>query len=388
MSAVLQGGSGRVEERDHISHDINDDITSRLRFVSPWPAVYMRSFGKIWDILCVRIDITSAWIKYSEGFIYNPLNGEIHTKPFAYWSQAHKDFVKPIDYVECIAFALQTGVFFLLQCFWSYLCNSVARRSFMSSWEFRFYIIWAIGSMAMFPILQWNYRDDIYKSEAVPQLAYGCEVLLTATLGIRSHFRFRRIINSAQAKKVATRLDYFKDVNVLLTVILYIYGACLVILCIDGLTDEMVINTNKFATDVLIANINMSSVLLWIALISIFHPRRTFTGGDTNTSNLANDEEELVSRNGRITKFVMHDATKRYNNGTDAAPAAAPLPQQQLIAQASSPSVDYHVPSYYRPTSPPQMPSSYSASSSSHQQREPMPEKDLQWLRQSLDRRG
>ena len=27
----------------------------------------------------------------------------------------------------------------------------------------------------MFPVLQWRYRDDVYLSEIVPQLAYGGE---------------------------------------------------------------------------------------------------------------------------------------------------------------------------------------------------------------------
>lgn len=29
--------------------------------------------------------------------------------------------------------------------------------------------------MAMFPVLQWVYRNDITKREGVPQLAYGIE---------------------------------------------------------------------------------------------------------------------------------------------------------------------------------------------------------------------
>ena len=122
----------------------------------------------------ILLDIISTWIKYTEGFMPLP-NGDIITKPFAFWDEYHQSFIQPIDYVQCISFALQTGVFFLLQCFWHYLSNSVARRSFMGSWEFRFYIVWAVCSMAMFPILQWRFNEDQYKSEAVPQLAYGLE---------------------------------------------------------------------------------------------------------------------------------------------------------------------------------------------------------------------
>ncbi|KAI7878554.1 hypothetical protein K492DRAFT_132607 [Lichtheimia hyalospora FSU 10163] len=257
-------------------------------------------------------------------------NGDIITKPFAYWDEYHQSFIQPIDYVQCISFALQTGVFFLLQCFWHYLSNTVARRSFMGSWEFRFYIVWAVCSMAMFPILQWRFNEDQYKSEAVPQLAYGLEVLITAVLGVRSHFRFTRILNATRERKIIHRLEYFRDMNVILTIILFIYGTCLVILCVDGLTAEKPINSHKFGTDLLIVNCNMCIIFLWIAFISIFHPRRTYT--KDATSQLATDEEEMVSRNGRVTKFVMQNATKRYNDHGD---------------EPTGTTSEYRMPSYY-----------------------------------------
>lgn len=47
-----------------------------------------------------------------------------------------------MDYLQCVTFAMQTGVFCLMQCFWNYLSNSVAKKSFMGSLEFKFYIFW------------------------------------------------------------------------------------------------------------------------------------------------------------------------------------------------------------------------------------------------------
>lgn len=37
---------------------------------------------------------------------------------------------------------IYSGTLVLLQCFWNYLANSVAKASFMSSREFMFYIFW------------------------------------------------------------------------------------------------------------------------------------------------------------------------------------------------------------------------------------------------------
>lgn len=158
----------------------------------------------------------------------------------------------------------------------------------------------ALGSMAMFPILQWVFRNDVNKREGIPQLAYGIEgtvhthtrtkrssstvpmwiylinklvALITSLLGVRSHFRFKRIIalshrnNGASNKAIVTRLAYFKDMNVLISIILFFYAASFIVLCSDGLTDHKIINTNKFATDTIIANVNICTVFLWLLLV-------------------------------------------------------------------------------------------------------------------------
>lgn len=171
MPTTIQITRRRAQEYYYLSNVSHDGITSVMGYACSDNA---RAFALFTHTLWALLDIISTWIKYREGFMPLP-NGDIITKPFAYWDEYHQNFIQPIDYVQCISFALQTGVFFLLQCFWHYLSNSVARRSFMGSWEFRFYILWAVCSMAMFPILQWRFNEDQYKSEAVPQLAYGLE---------------------------------------------------------------------------------------------------------------------------------------------------------------------------------------------------------------------
>lgn len=94
-------------------------------------------------------------------------------------------------------------------------------------------------------------------------------VLITAVLGVRSHFRFTRILNATRERKIVHRLEYFRDMNVMLTIILFIYGACLVILCVDGLTEEKPINSHKFGTDLLIVNCNICIIFLWIAFVCV-----------------------------------------------------------------------------------------------------------------------
>ncbi|KAL1928051.1 hypothetical protein VTP01DRAFT_2967 [Rhizomucor pusillus] len=316
-------------------------LAGELRSIITYLMFIMMLTQSTWDII-------STWIKYSEGFMYVPANGQVITKPFQFWDPYHQKFIQPIDYVECITFSFQTGVFFLLQCFWHYLSNTVAKKSFMGSWEFKFYILWAVGSFVLFPVLQWRWRDDELYSEVIPQLAYGIEVLITAALGVRSHFRFSRLLRitkqslrSQRTKStdehksdpgVTTKIEYFRDMNVLLVIILTLYGASLIILCADGLTTSMTINTNKFATDLLIANCNMCVICLWLIFISIFHPRRSYLQRGPSNSNkvhtavtyqedteLAVNERRLSER---VTRFIINDSTKRYNNKGD-------IPNQQ-----------------------------------------------------------
>ncbi|KAI8378868.1 hypothetical protein EDC96DRAFT_417198, partial [Choanephora cucurbitarum] len=226
-----------------------------------------------------------------------------------------------IDYVECVTFSLEVGVFFLLQSFWNYLANAFAKKNFMSSFEFRFYIAWAIVSMSMYPILQWNYRNDLEKREAIPQLAYGIEAMTASLLGIRTHIRFRRIISltkkSQASSKALERLRYYKDMNIASSLCLFSYALSVIILCVDGLT-AMVINKNKFATDCLMANLNVCVIFLWLCLILIFHPHTKSLkseGVSTDGSSLPYSTNPRVqqaaeSRSKSITIYNMDEDAK------------------------------------------------------------------------------
>jgi hypothetical protein len=128
--------------------------------------------------------------------------------------------------------------------------------------------------------------------ETVPQLAFAIEskhplkkiihfihpflflVIITSGLGIRSDLRFNRILKLSNNLKnggvIIEKLNYFKDMNIYLTFVLFMYGVCLSILCIDGLTIAKTINSNKFAADLLIANCNTAAILMWLVGVSVF----------------------------------------------------------------------------------------------------------------------
>ncbi|GAA5809842.1 hypothetical protein MFLAVUS_003257 [Mucor flavus] len=253
-------------------------------------------------------DFISTWIKYEENFYILP-NGKIINKPFAAWTEQHQRIAQAIDYVECVNLSMQVSVFFLLQCFWNYLSNAVAKKSFMSSWEFK-----ALGSSAIFPILQWYFRHDPSLRETAPQLAYSIEMLFTSVLGLRSNVRFKRLLKMSRNLKngsiIIEKLEYFKDMNIYLTVVLFSYGISLATLCIDGLTTAKVVNQSKFASDFLIANCNAAAILMWLVSISIFHPRRSTEDIDTSSKD-SNGMRRTKTSHG--TDLEISD---KYNNGS------------------------------------------------------------------------
>ncbi|CAG8530463.1 11704_t:CDS:2, partial [Cetraspora pellucida] len=189
--------------------------------------------------LLATYDIATSKIKYTEGFMVIPFNGEIITKPVQFWSDDNRRLVMPINYLLCASFSAQT--------------------------------------MALFPLLQWLFRyDDVY-TEVVPQLAYGVMMFIIGLLGVRSHWRFTRLLRitrSANASQlgIVLKLEYFKEMNRYLTWGLFIGSTSLIILCIDAFTPQKYLNSHKFTIDILICHLNFTLWIVFVTLILIFYP--------------------------------------------------------------------------------------------------------------------
>ncbi|KAI8991479.1 hypothetical protein BDF20DRAFT_904117 [Mycotypha africana] len=204
-------------------------------------------------------NIVSSKIKYEEGFVRLP-TGKIITKPEFLWNQADRDLVIPTDYSLCIGFSLQSGTLLLLQCFWNYLAKLVAKARFMSSKEFKFYII-------------------IIHTKKLCHSSFTVALLLISFLGAVSHFRFKKLLSNSKdrnnAQFITHRIRYFQDLNLILSVSVFIFSLCFVILSADGLSRRKTISRSKFASDVFICNINIMSIVIWVIVILIFHPKST-----------------------------------------------------------------------------------------------------------------
>lgn len=67
---------------------------------------------------------------------------------------------------------------------------------------------------------------------------------------------------------VIARLLYFKEMNMLISIILCFYALTLGILCIDALTSNTIIAKSKIGTDFLMANCNTCAALMWVVGVS------------------------------------------------------------------------------------------------------------------------
>ncbi|KAI8352163.1 hypothetical protein EDC96DRAFT_485269 [Choanephora cucurbitarum] len=251
----------------------------------------------------VCLDITSVKIKYEEGFA--DLLGRIFTKPEIMWTKADRNLVVPTEYSLCIGFSLQTGTLVLLQCFWNYLSNSVAKKSFMSSKEFMFYICWTFSSFIIFPLLQYNFSRDVYEAtykEIIPEMVYGIELFIVACLGVVSHFRFKKLLrssrNTVNGRSIQQKVLYFQEINIILSTVLFGHGTLLTILSCDGLTKRKFLNIHKFTADFFICNINMCAVITWLCMILIFHPKHNLSPEANSDENTDDSQRPLNNQSG------------------------------------------------------------------------------------------
>jgi ABC-type phosphate/phosphonate transport system permease subunit len=116
-------------------------------------------------------------------------------------------------------------------------------------------------------------------------------------LGGVSHFRFKKLLSNSKNKNdaqfITHKMKYFQDLNLLLSINLFIFSVCFIILSADGLTAKKTINLNKFMSDFFICNskcqsiqfipwlmmifllVNITCIIIWAIVILIFHPKKT-----------------------------------------------------------------------------------------------------------------
>jgi hypothetical protein len=95
--------------------------------------------------------------------------------------------------------------------------------------------------------------------------------LITAFLGIRNNIRFNRLIRTVKKNNVSAgivnKLNYFRECNNMICVVLFFYGGSFFILCVDGLTSQTIAKS-KLASDIVISNANVCVAFYYLLFVS------------------------------------------------------------------------------------------------------------------------
>ncbi|KAL9552787.1 hypothetical protein PS6_004282 [Mucor atramentarius] len=119
-------------------------------------------------------------------------------------------------------------------------------------------------------------------------------------------------------------MRYFQDLNLLLSVALFLFSTCFIILSADGLTNRKMINQRKFLADFFICNskyLNILCIVIWVIVILIFHPKKTVV--EENSSNrshhITNNNASMTSSSESMMEqqqeeYQEHKGLNAYNS--------------------------------------------------------------------------
>ncbi|GES75474.1 hypothetical protein RCL_jg9011.t1 [Rhizophagus clarus] len=224
-------------------------------------------------------DIIWTYIKYHEGYIIDPSNHEIYSKPTysddfhsLLWSKKDESLKTISEYILTFCFASQIGTLALMQAFWSHLSSQISGKPFMRSWKFRFYVGWVFASMFIFPMARILTDKHKELTDCVPQLIFAFQI-------------------SPSGHETILRIHYFIGMNESLTFGAFLISVGMLIVILGSLR----LFISKVLLDVLIIHINFGSLILWATMILIIYPRYYITG--TSDTVLNNSIPTLNGRN-------------------------------------------------------------------------------------------
>ncbi|KAJ3092412.1 hypothetical protein HK102_007609 [Quaeritorhiza haematococci] len=187
--------------------------------------------------------------------------------------------------------------------------RKVANATFVGSTEFKTYLIYSGLSLAAYPTLQFAFISDYTKSTVYPQIYFSFECAVILILCIYTDYRLRRITGSVATLQ---RLAYFIELNVLLSVAVFMTSIGLLVINIDILTTPKLIYQNKLVTDVLIKIFNTGLALLWVMMILILYPNRGLVGGNNSVVAPTAHVNGGSSSNDHTGSGVHNSASKYY----------------------------------------------------------------------------
>ncbi|PKY43585.1 hypothetical protein RhiirA4_398921 [Rhizophagus irregularis] len=250
----------------------------------------------IYDIICTKI-------KYTEGFIVDPLTKTIIGKPAEEWSPENKRLRHIANRLLMLFYAMENSAVFLLQNFWNYLTNKIVKAQFITTWQFRINYAFIFITFVVFNGLPFFFEDDTddkldYSDieevkralkkhtygEVIPELAAASCNLVVLAYALMAHYKFSTLIKQNSKNYIVDRLKYYKHMNFLLILIVAFGAGLMFTFCIDGLSERQYLNRNKFTADLFAGIVNFFMATFWIVWLMIFYPRLvpTYSGKQYN----------------------------------------------------------------------------------------------------------
>ncbi|GBC01262.1 hypothetical protein RclHR1_04110014 [Rhizophagus clarus] len=269
----------------------------------------------IYDIICTKI-------KYTEGFVVDPLTKAIIGKPADEWSPENKRLRHIANRLLMLFYAMENSAVFLLQNFWNYLTNKIVKAQFITTWQFRINYLFIFITFVVFNGLPFFFEDDTddeldYSNveevkealrkhtygEVIPELAAATCNLIVLVYALMAHFKFTSLIKQNNKNYIADRLKYYKHMNFLLILIVAFGAGLMFTFCIDGLSEKQYLNRNKFTADLFASVVNFFMATFWIVWLMIFYPRLVSTYNGKHNNDYSKFSTPLTSPTSESTNL-------------------------------------------------------------------------------------
>ncbi|KAG9297491.1 hypothetical protein G9A89_020893 [Geosiphon pyriformis] len=179
------------------------------------------------------------------------------------------------DYLEVCGMSFMIMSLFLVQAHWNEVVERITKERFMEIWEYNAYIAGFIFAFPTFPALRLIlYFDDLLK-KVIPQLVFSGLLFVLFLLGIRHHYRIRKIFSESTSlglTNVKWKLSYFHDMNYILSISVLIYSLSCCSLALDALFDGKLFKSHEIITQIVVTHLNYSSLVGYVISLLIFHP--------------------------------------------------------------------------------------------------------------------
>ncbi|KAI0819196.1 hypothetical protein BC628DRAFT_1085741 [Trametes gibbosa] len=217
-------------------------------------------------------------IKYREGFIMTP-SGKFMPRPIDFYDESNRNWVLPLQFVFCMAWALEQVTHLEELAFWLYLLHqNPNKEAWFSSWEYRLWYLGSVLAIIGMPLTALITRNQLETCDAYIFLVGSAGSTSTTILFLYVLWRFPKFIHHVKSEgaepTVVVRLATFYQLNQVRVVFRFLFTLPLLVLALDGIIGSShPVNRNLFWTDFLQMISGVGCFVSTMITLLIFFPR-------------------------------------------------------------------------------------------------------------------